>query len=65
MYEIREFCDRINDDKPNIFKDMQDRDFINSNAETIDDLNEAERKAYEREVSHYYNNYLKTWKDVI
>lgn len=43
MFEIREFCDMINVDKPNIFEQMKEAaSFQNLEAQNLEDLSEPE-----------------------
>jgi len=65
MFEIREFCDRINVDKPNIFLECQDLGSISADATTVEELDEEERNIYDEAVKKYYDAYKTTWKDVI
>ena len=65
MFEIREFCDRINLAKPNIFKQCKEAGMINYDAQTVEDLVQQERELYEREVRFHYDEYKNNWKDII
>lgn len=65
MYDIREFCDRVDRNKPNIFKMMQDAGLIDKNAEKIEDLKDVDREEYNHEWAKYYKDYINIWKDVI
>ena len=65
MSDIREYCDRINDDKPDIFETCKDIGIIPKEIEKIEDLNEEMMKAYTREVKIYYDSYKLRWKDLI
>jgi len=65
MFEIREFCDRINIDRPNIFKECQEKGRIPSYTRGVEDLDEEEREAYERATQKHYNSYMDTWREVI
>ena len=65
MYDIREFCNRVDRNKPNIFKMMQDAGLIDKNAEKIEDLKGVDREEYNHEWAKYYKDYINIWKDVI
>ena len=65
MFEIREFCDRINQYKPEIFELCKQNDIIDQTAQKIEDLNEDELLKYQNEVKIYYDTYRITWKDII
>jgi hypothetical protein len=67
MIEIREFCDRINANKMDIFKRCKDLNEINRNAEKIEELKPEELEIYHAKVKEYYNSYLDSdvWKQVI
>jgi len=55
MFEIKEFCHRINLDKPNFFKQLKDQNLINPKAYEIEDLEKAEKTEYDRIVRNYYS----------
>jgi hypothetical protein len=38
---------------------------ISEHAKTIEDLDAAEKKKYEKEVLFYFNSYQKIWKEII
>ena len=65
MYDIREFCNRVDRNKPNIFKMMQNSGLLDKDAETIDDLKDVEKEEYNHEWAKYYRGYSDIWKDVI
>ena len=65
MYEIREFCDKVNVNKPNIFQDCKEQGMIRDEAKKIDDLTPAEYDLYEKEVRQHYQNYAKIWPEII
>jgi hypothetical protein len=65
MFEIKEFCDRIDLSKPNIFQLCKENKLIDKTAGSLDDLTEAELILYKREVSAHYDNYRNIWKHVI
>ena len=65
MREIREYCDKINTDKPNIFEICKDKDLIQPQFTTVEDLPEEQLLKYEMEVKHYYESYKKIWKEII
>ena len=46
MFEIREFCDRINKDKPNVFERLKAYGLIRHKVETVDELNKTELAEY-------------------
>ena len=49
MWDIREYCDKINKDKPNIF-DRCKESFIADKYDTVEELPPDLREKYEREV---------------
>ena len=51
MYEIKEFCDKVNLEKPNIFKDCKEGGYIREEAKKIEDLNKEELDYYKQKVS--------------
>lgn len=65
MFDIREFCDRINLGKPDIFQLCKDQGIISSAARSLEELSSAELEAYQREVRFYFETYRTTWKDVL
>ena len=65
MYNIREFCNRVDRNKPNIFKMMQDAGLLDKDAESVNHLKDMEKEQYNIEWSKFYQDYSNTWKDVI
>jgi hypothetical protein len=65
MYEIREYCNRIDPYKPNIFELCKQENIINTKATKIKDLRNDEIERYQREVKHHYEGYKNSWKDII
>lgn len=65
MFEIREYCDRINADKPNVFLRCKDQGYIRRGVTDTKDLNEEEKITYEKNVKEYFDSYLNSWKMVI
>lgn len=65
MFEIRELCDIINKDKPNIWDMCKNNGIIPEHARDLSEISLKERLAYEREVKFYFNGYKKVWKDII
>ena len=65
MFEISEYCDRIDVDKPDYFNRLQQDNRIDPSVEHLEELNEEDRKTYDREVEKHYLKYRKTWKEVI
>jgi len=65
MFEIRELCDAMNKDKPDIWNKCKNNEIIPESAYELSDLTVKERVAYEREVKFYFNGYKKIWKDIL
>ena len=65
MFDMREFCERINQDKPDIFEMCRTKKLIDEDVRSVEKLNEEDRISYEREVRFYYNSYRKIWKDIV
>lgn len=65
MFEIREYCDRIDLEKPNIFNHLQQSSAINPSVDTVEELTEEEQALYYQEVKAHYDKYRKTWKEII
>ena len=65
MFEIREYCDRINSYKPNIFELCKQNEVINPWANSIKDLKGDQMQRYQREVKMHYDSYRTKWKDII
>mmetsp|Transcript_33921 Transcript_33921/g.52236 ORF Transcript_33921/g.52236 Transcript_33921/m.52236 type:complete len:183 (+) Transcript_33921:179-727(+) len=65
MFDIKEFCDRIDLDKPDFFKKMQDSDLLDGDVKTVDDLKPKEREEYDLEVEAHYEKYGEKWKEVV
>ena len=65
MYDIREFCNRVDRKRPNFFKLMQDAGLLDKDAESENDLPAHELEEYNHEWAKYYRNYIDIWKDVI
>jgi len=65
MYEIKEFCDKVNVNKPNIFQECKDRGVIRDDAKKIEDLTQPEYDFYTKEVRNHYQNYGKIWPEII
>lgn len=57
MIDVRIFCDRINQKKPNIFEMCKKNNIISEFAESIKDLDTVDKKKYEKEVLFYFNSY--------
>ena len=65
MREIREYCEKINSDKPDIFELCKERFLIPDKYDKIEELPEKEKETYAREVTAYYDSYKKIWKHII
>lgn len=65
MFEICEYCDRIDVDRPDFFNRLQQDNRIDPSADKVEELNAEDRRIYDREVDKYYKKYKKTWKDII
>ena len=67
MFEIREFCERVNKYKPDIFQRCKDRNKIRKTVESVDQLKPDELEFYQEQVQDYYNSYLEedVWKAVV
>ena len=57
MFDIREYCDTINVDKPDIFELCKERGIIPKKFMHYDELGEEHQRLYEREVRFYYQSY--------
>ena len=65
MYEIREYCDMINQDKPDIFELCQKAGIIPKTVSKLESLDEEDFEKYKQEVKFYYDSYKEFWKDVM
>ena len=65
MFEICEFCDRIDLEKPDFFKICKDNNVIDPNINSIADLEPKDRQIYDHQVKLYFKMYKKNWKDII
>jgi len=65
MFEIREYCDLVNEDKPDIFEMCKKAKILPSTASTIEHLEAEELIKYQEEVKFYYDSYKIVWKDII
>ena len=65
MIDVRVFCDRINQNKPNIFEMCKKNQIIQESAESVEDLDYNEKKKYQKEVLFYFNSYNKIWREII
>ena len=65
MFEIREICDALNKDRPNIWELCKTNFMIPDSAKELKDLTEKQRAAYEQEVKFYFDSYFKVWKDTL
>ena len=65
MFEIREFCDRINNYKPDIFELCKKNDLIRSSARSVEDLDDIDLEKYQMEVKLHYDSYRDSWKDIL
>ena len=65
MFDIKEFCHRINPDRPNIFEQLRNNQIINPAAESIEDLDEKDRDRYEKETKVYLSKYESVWRDIV
>ena len=64
MFDIRDYCERVNIGKPDIFELCKDNGIIHEEAETVKDLIGVELEEYQREVAYYYNSYRRIWKEI-
>jgi len=53
MFEIRELCDAMNKDKPDIWNKCKNNEIIPESAYELSDLTVKERVAYERVVGEH------------
>lgn len=65
MVEIREYCERTNLDKPDIFEMCKKKEIINKTARSIDELDQKDANMYMREVRFYFEGYKRVWKDIV
>lgn len=65
MIDIREYCDRINLDKPNMFEICRSKEIILKTAESVETLDQKDTIAYKREVKFYFDSYRRVWKDIV
>ena len=65
MQDIREFCDKIHKDKPDIFEEMRADRTIPEKFTSPEELWGDLKEKYENEVAAYYDNYRKIWKDIV
>lgn len=65
MYEIKEYCDRINYKKPDIFELCKQNDLFSPTAKSLADLTDEEMEKYQREVRFHYDSYRNTWKNIL
>lgn len=61
MYEIKEFCQKIDRNKPDIFQECIKSGHIDPEREEIEDLQKEELIHYNAQVKAYYENYAKSW----
>ena len=65
MFDIRDFCDRIYTDKPDIFKLSQQNRLIADTFKKVEELPEEELNLYKNEVKFFYDSYKVIWKDIL
>lgn len=65
MFEIRQYCERINLDKPDIFELCKKNNLIPKNVSKIEALDPEDYERYEHEVKFYYDSYREFWKDIL
>lgn len=65
MFDIREYCDRINVDKPDIFQLSKDNRLISADCKNVEKLQDDDLNVYKNEVKFYFDSYKVTWKDIL
>jgi len=65
MYEIREYCELLNKDKPDIFQLCKDKNIIPQKSVDPEYLQPHEKRKYHNEVKFYYESYKVIWRDII
>lgn len=65
MYEIREYCYRIDHKKPNVFDKCRGFGYFRSEVDKFEDLNEEELEKYHNYMKRHLDTYSNQWKDVI
>jgi hypothetical protein len=65
MFEIREYCERINMGKPDIFQLCMEKGILPEKSPAVEYLEPHLLKKYENEVKFYYESYRIIWRDII
>jgi len=65
MQDIREFCEKIDKDKPDIFEKMKKEYKIPLKFNRVEELRGGLKENYEAEVRVYAEGYRKIWKDIV
>jgi len=65
MYEIREYCYRIDHKKPNVFERCRGFGYFRSEVDKLEDLNAEELEKYHNYMKKHLDTYGNQWKDVI
>lgn len=65
MQDIREYCNNVNSDRPDIFARCKQSEKIHAKYEDVESLKGIALKMYEAEVRSYYDSYKLIWKDIV
>lgn len=50
MFEIKEFCDRVDQQKPDIYELCKGKELFHAASEGLDDLSKLELETYQQEI---------------
>lgn len=65
MVDIRDFCERIDLDKPDMLQHCAAKGLIPEGVEAVAALPPGPREAYLAEVEAFHESYRETWKGVV
>ena len=65
MFEIREYCYRIDTKKPNVFAECLKKGAFREEVQKMEDLNAEELEHYQGQMTRRLDSYKDTWKAVI
>ena len=63
MFDIRDFCARVDQEPPDILDNCRREGLVSQHAKTVRDLSPGEHYEYKRAVNAQMELYLKNWKE--